>query len=60
MEGLNLWRAMAHAISTARSRPPALVNVWLVQADRAGCADEELAALIKVLRARPPAGVKAA
>lgn len=39
---------------------PALVNDWLVQADRAGYADEELAALIKVLRARPSAGVKAA
>jgi len=39
---------------------PVLVNDWLVQADRAGYADEELAALIKVLRARPAAAANAA
>lgn len=39
---------------------PALVNDWLVEADRAGYADEELAALIKVLRNRPAVGMRAA
>lgn len=39
---------------------PELVNGWLDEADRTGSGNEELAALIKVLRNRPASGTKAA